>query len=153
MVDEEFAMHDDILLPTEANPGAQRAVDLAVDLAERYEASLHVLYVAEDTKETFAHIPEEDRRDELPPEGEEASNTVENTARGADVPVQIQVGIGKPEHSIPRHSNRVSADFIVMGTHGRTGVNRLLVGSVAEEVIRQADIPVLVVPLDHEAES
>lgn len=146
-------MYDTILLPTEANPGALRAVDLAVDFAERYEASLQILYIAEDSKETLAHIPEEDQRDELPPEGKEAIDTVKSAAQDTNVPVQTEVGIGKPEHSIPRHSNRVSADFIVMGTHGRTGVNRLLVGSVAEEVIRQVDVPVLVVPLDDEAGS
>lgn len=144
-------MYDTILLPTEANPGAEEAVALAIDFAERYGATLHVLYVAEDTEATLAQIPEEDRRSELPTEGKEAIDAVETAAQDAGVPVQTRVGVGEPEHSIPQHSKRVSADFVVMGTHGRTGINRLLVGSVAQKVIRQMDVPVLVVPLDDEA--
>lgn len=144
-------MYDAILLPTEANPGAEQAVDLAVDFADRYDAELHVLYVAEDADHRLADIPAENRRPELSAEGEEAITLVEDAAHNIGVPVQTRVGVGEPHHSITEHMRRVSADFIVMGTHGRTGVNRLIVGSVAEKVLRQVDVPVLVVPLSDEA--
>ena len=144
-------MYDTILLPTEENPGVEQAVELAIDLADRYDAELHVLYVAEDADHRLADIPVGNRRAELSSEGEEAISLVEDAARDAGVSVQTRVGVGEPHHSILEHMQRVSADFVVMGTHGRTGVNRLLAGSVAEKVLRQADVPVLAVPLSDEA--
>lgn len=142
-------MYDDVLVPTEANPGSERAIDLAVDFADRHGATLHVLYVAEDVDST-ADVPDGERRRELPPEGEETIETAENAAETADVPVRTRVGVGDPETAIDHHVDRIDADFVVMGTHGRTGVERLLVGSVAETVVRRADVPVLVVPLDED---
>lgn len=143
-------MYDTILLPTEANPGAEEAVDLAIDFADRHDAELHVLYVAEDANNRLADIPAENRRPELTAEGKEAITLVEDAARNAGVPAQTRVGVGDPHHSIQEHMRRVSADFVVMGTHGRTGVNRLIGGSVAEKVLRQSDVPVLVVPVSDE---
>lgn len=146
-------MYDTILLPIETNPGAERAVALAVDFAERYGAELQICYVAEDAEGMLAHVPTGERRDELPAGEKEAIGTVEAAAREAGVSVQTYVGVGEPERSIPQHRERVGADFVVMGTHGRTGIDRLLTGSVAEKTVRQADVPVLVVPLDGAAKA
>lgn len=143
-------VYDHILLPTEATAESSPVVDLAVDLADRWGAALFVLYVVEDTEGLIADLPLDERRDRLTADQEAAFEDVEAATRGLDVPVQTGVGTGQPEHSIPRHVDRVGADFVVMGTHGRTGVERLLVGSTAEKVIRRADVPVLVVPLNHD---
>jgi nucleotide-binding universal stress UspA family protein len=60
--------------------------------------------------------------------------------------VTIAMTSGVPAHAICAYAQRVRADLIVMGTHGRTGVRRLLLGSVAEQVLHKAGCPVLVVP-------
>lgn len=147
-------MYDTILIPTEASPGAEQAVDLAVDFADRYDADLHVLHVVESSDDSLVGAPIDDQRAELSAESEEAIQLVEDTASDADVPVQTRIDsreLGEPQEAIIEHAERISADFVVMGTHGRTGISRLLVGSVAEEVIRQIDIPVVVVPLADDA--
>ena len=62
---------------------------------------------------------------------------------GDDVPVTIASRVGDPADEIVRHAARHSVDLIVVGTHGRTGVARLLLGSVADRVIRGAGCPVI----------
>lgn len=144
-------MFDDVLLPTESNLGSERAVDIAVDLADRYGAVLHVLYVVESVDRPVTRVAAGDRREALPAEEEAAIANVEDAARESDVPVRSHVGTGEPDISIPRRVERIDADLVVMGTHGRSGVERILVGSVAEKVVREVDEPVLVVPLAEEA--
>ena len=61
------------------------------------------------------------------------------------VPRRIEVAIGKPAVEILRVAERDSADLIVMATHGRTGVDHLILGSVAERVVRESPVPVLTV--------
>ena len=68
---------------------------------------------------------------------------------GADVPVTFVGKTGDPAEQILRYAAAESIDLIVVGTHGRTGVSRVLLGSVAERVIRGAACPVLVVPTSH----
>jgi nucleotide-binding universal stress UspA family protein len=60
--------------------------------------------------------------------------------------VTAHVVVGRPDTEIVRFAQECGADFIVMGTHGYGGVKRLLLGSVADNVVRQATCPVLVVP-------
>jgi nucleotide-binding universal stress UspA family protein len=58
--------------------------------------------------------------------------------------VQLQVELGDPGHEIADYAQRIGADLIVVSSHGRTGLTRLLIGSVAERVVRLAHCPVLV---------
>jgi glycine betaine transporter len=67
------------------------------------------------------------------------------------VPVQVKVAVGKPTEEILRVAREEKVDLIVMGTHGRTGVRHLLLGSVAEAVTRRASCPVFTVRVGHEA--
>jgi nucleotide-binding universal stress UspA family protein len=66
-------------------------------------------------------------------------------------PLEIKVGVGKPAEEILRLAREEGIDLIVMGTHGRTGLRHLLLGSVAEEVTRHAPCPVFAVRLHGEA--
>lgn len=68
----------------------------------------------------------------------------------ADTPVQIKTRIADPFWGICREAEQVSADLIIMGSHGRTGFSHVLLGSVAERVVRHAPCPVLVVRLPSE---
>lgn len=144
-------MYERILLPTEATTESAPVIELAVDLANRWGADLLILYVIQDTEGAIAEVDVGERRDRLTAQQENAIEAVEEETRALTGTVSTRIGTGKPAHSIPRHVDRLSADFIVMGTHGRTGVERLLAGSTAENVIRRADVPVLVVPVDDAA--
>jgi universal stress protein A len=61
------------------------------------------------------------------------------------LPIQVKVAVGKPADAIVRLAREAGVDLIVMGTHGRSGVRHLLMGSVAEAVIRQVQCPVTTV--------
>lgn len=83
--------------------------------------------------------------DELRAEGEHAVADVADRAERAGVTVTTTIERGIPHEEILAYADANDVDVIVMGTHGRTGLNRFLIGSVTEKVIRSADVPVLVI--------
>jgi len=66
----------------------------------------------------------------------------------SDVPLETTTVEGSPAREIVDHAASIGADLVVMGTHGRSGVDRLLLGSVAERVVRSSPVPVLTVRVD-----
>jgi nucleotide-binding universal stress UspA family protein len=119
----------EVLVATDFSEIAEEAVRAARQHAERFAARLHLLHVL-DTDE-----PDAARR--LARLGEGA---------GATIPVLLRAPAGDPAHEIVRYAREHDVDLIVVGTHGRTGMSRALLGSVAERVIRIAPCPVLAVP-------
>lgn len=118
-----------ILVATDFSDRATAALHVAVDYARRLHARLHVLHV-------------------LASEEYEVTRLLADAAAeaGPDVPVTIASTGGDPAEEIVRYARRHPIDLIVVGTHGRTGVSRLILGSVAERVVRTASCPVLTVP-------
>jgi nucleotide-binding universal stress UspA family protein len=96
---------------------------------------------------SFANIPMETSwegvGEMLREAGERALDDAERAAEG--VPAERTMLEGNPAHEIVTYADRAGCDLICMGTHGRGGINRLLLGSVAERVIRAAEVPVLTV--------
>jgi len=147
-------MYDRILVPTDGSPSIQSVVDHARELAAVHDATLHGLYVV-DTG-SFATLPVESTWDGvtemLREEGELALS--EFTERAGDIPVETAHRDGNPSSEIVEYAREHDCDTIVMGTHGRGGIDRLLLGSVAERVVRAAPIPVVTVPIsESEAEA
>lgn len=133
---------DTILCPTDFSESAQAAFSLAQSLARDHGArivALHALPVplmtahpalsqdAGDIRESIL----EQLQAEYPPTG--------------DVPLDYQVVEGNPPDEILEAASDLGCDLIVMGTHGRSGLRRLFMGSVAEKVLREADCPVITV--------
>lgn len=138
-------MYDDVLVPTDGSEGSAVAVERAIDLADRYDADLHALYVVEPTPISGeAAAGALAALDEV---GQEAVDQVRERAERADVPVQASVGRGIPHEVILDYVDEHDVDLVVMGTHGRTGLDRYVIGSVTEKIVRLADVPVLTVPL------
>lgn len=141
-------MYDRILVPTDGDDQAT-VVEHALTIAELCGGSLHTLYAVDDRK-----IPDADRDTVLSSyerEGTEAIERIEEIAGERDVGVTGAVRQGKPYATILKYATEHDIDLIVMGTHGRSGLDRLFVGSVTERVIRASNIPVLTVALsDHE---
>ena len=135
-------MYDDVLIPTDGSAGADEAIVRAIDLATTYDAAIHALYVV-DTNVGGEGVGV---LDALEATGREAIDDVIDRAEAAGVAtIEGTVGRGAPHRAILAYADEHDVDLIVMGTHGRTGLDRYLVGSVAEKVVRLSDVPVLTV--------
>ncbi|MFB6300176.1 MAG: universal stress protein [Halobacteriales archaeon] len=137
-------MYDRILVPTDGSDGTTRAVDQAVDLAATFDATLHTIYVVDNTS-LPADVSAGSILEALERTGEEATGSVVTAAESADVKVESDVLHGTPHRTIVEYAEDNDIDLIVMGTHGRSGLDRYLLGSVTEKVVRLARIPVLTV--------
>jgi nucleotide-binding universal stress UspA family protein len=133
-----------ILFPTDLSPASWLAFGLAADVAHRYGASLLVLYVVETLgpeNVTFGEVATE-----LEPEGYRKRLVAEleaNMPASPGVAVETLLAAGDPAAEVVRVAQERPCELIVMATHGRTGVRRLVLGSVAERVVRTAPCPVL----------
>jgi len=140
-------MYDRILLPTDGSRGNSPAVEQAIGLAAETGAELHVLFVVED----LPYAPEmmdgqfEARLREI---GEEAIEDIRARADEASVAIETAIEDGTPSRAIIEYADDNGMDLIVMGTHGRSGLDRYLLGSVTERVVRRAKKPVLTVRVD-----
>ncbi|SEK48522.1 universal stress protein [Haloferax larsenii] len=136
-------MFDHILVPTDGSRHALRAAEYAGDLAATYGATLHVLYVV-DVRTTHADTPLDDSESQT--RGQKAVQTVADVASDHGVPVETEIRVGLPHQAIVGYSDERDVDLVVMGTHGTSGLERYLIGSVAERVIRLSDVPVMCIP-------
>lgn len=137
-------MYDRILLPTDGSTTTDRALEHALDVASHSDATIHVLHVIDAT--VFANDVETGTIvEEFETAGERIVTEVAERARAADVAVATDVVRGTPHQTILEYGSEHDIDLIVMGTHGRTGLDRYLLGSVTERVVRLSPIPVLTV--------
>ncbi len=150
-------MYEKILIPTDGSEVAENAVEHGVELAERYDAEVHALYVVDtDAMDLTLGTEQVDRlkagrfgdMDEIREKAEEATGRVAERAEDSGVEVVEEVTAGRPHKAITRYADENGVDIIVMGSHGRGGVKRVLLGSVAERVLRTTRLPVLVVDVD-----
>ena len=161
-------MYKNILYPTDGSEAANAVLAHCRSLAETYDATVHVLYVAE--KQPFGlaqDLPKESSGGMVgQPAGarsgmrgirensEEVVTRLEEHGRSiadymaeqlSGLSVQTSVKKGNPYEAILNYTQTHNIDLIVMGTHGRSGLDRYLLGSVTEKVIRMSDVPVLTV--------
>jgi nucleotide-binding universal stress UspA family protein len=136
-----------ILVPTDFSSGSRLAVDYAVELAGRLGATVHLLHVVEDPSVaglfTEAYVDMALIRKERRCDARHRMNGLLGAIRSARMTDEI--ASGPVAQTIAGVAADRGVDFIVMGTHGRTGLAHVLVGSVAEQVIRIAGCPVLTV--------
>lgn len=147
-------MFDRILVPTDGSDPAKPAIEMALDLAETHNAVLHVLYIV-DQPSTVSGMGEgfsglDDLLNTLEKRGQEATKAVVEQAKERSIETTTAVRRGNPHDDILSYAEDNDIDVIVMGTHGRTGVKRALLGSVTESVVRHSEIPVLTVHRDPE---
>ena len=140
-------MYDDILVPTDGSPAADAAVEHAVTLAERFDSTIHALYVVDATAFSSLEAGSQVVADALEEEGEGAVARIAEAADEAGIPTVERVVSGTAYRSIIDYAEDEDVDLVTMGTHGRRGLDRYLLGSVTERVVRSADAPVLTVRL------
>ncbi len=136
-------MYDDILVPTDGSEAVDAAVEHALQLAATYDATVHTLYAI-----TPLYAPEtgfEQVYSAMEAEGEEAVSEIQRQATTAGLATETVVRRGEPHRQIVEYVDDAGIDLVAMGTHGRTGLDRYLVGSVTEKVVRLCEVPVLTV--------
>jgi nucleotide-binding universal stress UspA family protein len=138
-----------VLYPTDFSDTAREALTHALFLAEQYDAELHLLHAVVlheyDPNEPSQHFPEAEelfRRLFEIADSEMSRLTSKPEASALRIREAKRKGFSAAE-VILEYSHEIEADLIVMGTHGRRGAARMLLGSVAEEVLRRAECPVL----------
>jgi nucleotide-binding universal stress UspA family protein len=136
-------MFDTIVIATDGSESVRRAVDVALDLAVRFDAEVHALYVVDagDVESSPERLRDE-MRNALSERGEQALAEV---AESAERDLTTAVVEGRPATVIGDYARDNDADMVAMGTRGRHGENRFLIGSVAERVVRTCPVPVLTV--------
>lgn len=145
-----------ILSPVDFSDTSDHAVEYAVELAKGLGAEIHLLHVYQ--------LPMYSMPDGALLAGPDVATRIMDTARESldalaqrladrGVTVERHLTEGVPHQEIDRVAKEVGADLIVMGTHGRTGLGHLLLGSVAERVVRIVPVPVLTVRHPESAES
>lgn len=138
-----------ILLPTDGSQGASEALNCATAIARKFDSELEVVFVTEPHPMLTAPYSESILMDALQATREEGENVLAQateTARQSGIDqVKSAMLEGHPAEEIVRYAREHQMDIIVMGTHGRRGINRMLLGSIAEEVVRTASMPVMTV--------
>jgi len=140
---------DKILVPIDFSPASERAARYAASLARRLGASVHLVHVLEPAALVkgpfeFYGPPSPAFLDQLYWDTRARLVAVGSTLEYGFVRVSSEVRHGTPAESIRAATVDYGADLVIMSTHGRTGLSHLLMGSVAEQVIRTSRCPVLV---------
>jgi nucleotide-binding universal stress UspA family protein len=143
-----------ILYPTDFSKHSLAALPIALDLAERYQARLHWLHVVDSEQELFRQggyiaplirsfpLEEAELRRSA---GEHLEKFIQEHAPTAGSSTNKAVTVGKPFAAIIRYCRQEDIDLIVLGTHGHSALASMLLGSVAEKVVRKAPCAVLTV--------
>lgn len=142
-----------ILVPVDFSDDADRALEYGVDVAREEGSHLDVLHVVERITYPDFYYPASPSRERMARDVSEQAEErlrrrVEDLRGGRTMTVDYGVEIGDPVEVIVARAETEGAHLIVMGSRGRTGLERVLLGSVTEGVIRRAPCPVLVVKLD-----
>ena len=138
-----------VLVPVDFSSHSLLASQYAVALAERLGASVELLHVVEDPivsgawSSEIAIPPPVDVQKTLIEQGENRLAHWKESCAAATVPIVTTVRPGMPVQAIIAYAKKAGIDLIVMGTHGRTGLAHLFMGSVAERVVRHAPCPVV----------
>ena len=135
-----------ILLANDGSPAGAQALPHAVELARATGARLIGLYIADERLLFHAGIHRGEAEHELSDEAREVLAAMAAAAATAEVAFEGRSVTGRPTAAILKAIDETGAELVVIGSHGGGAVAQLLTGNVAEEVIRQVDVPVLVVP-------
>ncbi len=136
-------MFERIAIATDGSDSVSRAVDVALNLAERFDAEVHALSIVDAGEvESSPAAVREDLREAL---STQAAEALESVSERAGERVTTAVREGRPAAEITAYARENDIDVVATGTRGRHGENRFLIGSVAERVVRTCPVPVLTV--------
>lgn len=141
-----------ILAPTDCSEASIDALRYSITIAKKHRAKLMVLYVISHLRNTASHTLSEKSPYNFKDQFAGTKNQLEEFWKSTgenEIEADLELGFGDPFTVIMRYAKSKKNDIIVMGTHGRTGLMHILMGSVAEKVVRYSSIPV--VTIKHES--
>ncbi|HDL85131.1 MAG TPA: universal stress protein [Candidatus Acetothermia bacterium] len=150
-------MFDKILIPTDGSQGVEKAIEYAVAIAEKFTSTVHILFVVESSNLLIGYDQDMASQTQVQSVvegmyqvGEDAVAKIAKqlSERGIEE-IITKVRDGHAAEVILEYIKEEGIDLIVMGTHGRRGLNRLLLGSVVGEVVHRATLPVMTVRMDN----
>jgi nucleotide-binding universal stress UspA family protein len=141
-------MFEKILVATDGSEHSERAARMAIELAKLSGGTVTALYVTDISR--MSHLPDDmllfSIRELLTKEGNEAVDYLRRLAEESGVAFDKKVVEGNPGDEITKFAYGAGMNVIVIGSVGRTGLDKFLLGSVAEKVVRSSKVPVLTVP-------
>jgi len=140
-----------VLVPVDFSPCSEAALQYAIFVASCLDASVDVLHVWEPPARVEPWLPEEVDR-VVAASQHDVRNEIERWVgphRQEKQPLHTKIVVDRPLQGILREANQGHYDLVVLGTHGRTGIARVLLGSVAEAVLRRSPCPVVTVRAPH----
>jgi nucleotide-binding universal stress UspA family protein len=136
-------MFETVVIATDGSKSGERAVATAVDLAAKFDAAVHALYVVDESR--VDSLPDDLQGDVSDALYDQAAGALEAVEAEAGGEVTTAVRAGRPAREIHAYAREVDADVVATGTRGRDGEHSFLLGSVAEAVVRSCPVPVLTV--------
>lgn len=140
-------MYNTVLVAIDGSEVSERAFDAAIEQARAWKADLHAVYVVETG--LFSDIPADEKVEMmysfLEKEGRAALDRVKEIASSRNIPVTLHFEQGHAGTAIIQTAEKIKADLIVVGSHGKSNVDRIFMGSVSSFVVEHSGISVLVV--------
>jgi nucleotide-binding universal stress UspA family protein len=143
-----------ILVPVDLSEGSQALIDYAIQLAKPFNAALEIIhaweppqYVAPDLLVAAPGWNSQSLEQVAVDAASKELNALVEKVANADLPIKHRVVVGEAASTVLRLAEEGKHDLIIMGTHGRRGLPRLLLGSVAQKIVARAHCPVLTVHL------
>ena len=137
-----------LLVPVDFTETSERALEYAVEMARKFESSITVMHAYQIPVYGFpdgAYITGADLASQLSNVAQQRLDGVVSSLKASGVPMSSVLRDGVPWEEINAVATETHADLIIIGTHGRRGLARALLGSVAENVIRTSTLPVMVI--------
>ncbi len=145
-------MFKKIMIATDGSETSERAAEMGIEIARLSGGKVTAIYVVDLLRLShlpgYTTLPGLGKRllELMQKEGREATKRVEQRARDAGVVFEGVVAEGDPSEELLTRSKESDADLLILGAKGRSGLDRILLGSVAEKVARHSRVPVLLVP-------
>jgi len=130
-------MFDTIMVPTDGSDYSKKAEDTALSLAKELGSKVVAVHIIDD-KLIYPYEVLED-------EGKAILNEVQERGQEKGVEVHEILIVGSPTHDMAKITEKAEADVVVIATHGKTGLEKILMGSVAENTLKKVQVPVLLV--------
>lgn len=140
-------VYNKILIPTDGSEISLEAAKHAIKMAKAMNSRVYAIYVIDIVP--FIGLPTEglweSMKEILEDEGNDTLNKISHMAKDHNVDIKVEILEGNPSKEIVDYAERKKVDLIVMGTTGKTGLDKLLLGSVAEKVTKKSHCPILLV--------
>jgi nucleotide-binding universal stress UspA family protein len=125
------------MIPTDGSKFAARSKDVAFGIAKRFNSTIVAVHIIDDKLIYPFEVLQE--------EGKSILDNVRDDSEKMDLAVEEVLIVGSPIHDMEKIVKKTNSDLVVIGTHGKTGLEKLIMGSVAESALKTVKVPVLLV--------